>query len=80
VANPGRTFLSITNTHATQDLFVRFGTSAASATAGRKIAAGATVTWGDNNNRAVPGSEVHVFGSGGGTTFYAYEHDGELRT
>lgn len=77
-ANPGRTFLSITNTHASQVLTVRFGTGAATATLGVTIAAGVTKQWGDNNTRSVPGSEIHVFGSGSATTLYGFQHDGNL--
>lgn len=75
-ANPGRLFLSITNLHATQDLFVRFG-GTATTTAGVKIAAGVTRTWGDNTTGAVPGGAVSVIGSGAATTLYAYEHNGD---
>lgn len=75
-ANPGRTYLSITNTHATQDLFVRFSSSDPTTALGLKIPAGTTRTWGDNLNAAVPASEVRVIGSGAGTTLYAFEHDG----
>lgn len=77
-ANAGRRYLSITNTHATQTLYVRFSTSAASAAVGIAIAAGVTKSWGDNTNKAVPGSAVQVIGSGAATTFYGYEHAGDL--
>lgn len=76
-ANPGRTYLSITNTHASAKLYVRFGDTAATAALGIYIAPGTTFTLGDNTTRAVAGNAVQCIADGS-CTIYAYEHSGNL--
>ncbi len=75
-ANPGRLYLEIWNLHATQDLFVNFGTADASSTNGIKIAAGAGRRWGEYQHDAVPGDAIQVIGSGATTSLWAVEGDG----
>lgn len=72
-SNPGRTYLAIFNNHATQDLWIRFGTGAAAVGTGFKIAAGANKEFPAEGGLCVPADEVHVIGSGAGTTMYAVE-------
>ncbi len=58
-----RTLLIIQNTHATQDMFVSFGTTAASSI-GLKLVAGGNLLL----DTFIPQDDIHVIGSGAGTT------------
>lgn len=76
-ANAGRVFLGIYNNHATQDIYVRFGGGAAAVGVGVKVAAGTKLEYPGPTGLAVPADEVHVIGSGAGTTMYAFEGTGK---
>lgn len=65
-ANTHATWLTIQNTHATQDLFLSFTNPAT--TSDLKIAAGSSITW---NNP--PTNAVYGIGSGAATTFAIME-------
>lgn len=79
-ANGSRQGLTITNTHASQSLYVRFGSSAATAAKGIKIAAGATLSYPLVAGGWVPASAIQVIGSGSSTTLYAAEATGTKLT
>lgn len=74
--NRGRLGLEITNTHASQIIYVRIGTEVATATDGIPITAGATLAWPRTSGGPVPGGPIQVIGSGAATTLYAIEHSG----
>lgn len=79
-ANAGRLYLGVFNNHATQDLYVRFGGGAAAVGVGVKIPAGTGKEWPSSSTPVVPGDEVHVIGSGAGTTMYAIQALGKKVT